>query len=98
MFTGGTFNVSAGSSVVDLFSFLVTTVASYGTPDCLYIVKNSGVGTVRVGPYGAMGTTNGWKIGPGEELSLEVRNPDRLGIVGDQGAAASDITVYILNR
>lgn len=98
MFTGGTFNVSSGSTVIDLFSYLITTPASYGTPDCLYVVKNSGAGTVRIGPYGAMGTTNGLKIGPGEEFSLEVRNPDRLGMVGDGGAAASDITVYILNR
>lgn len=96
MLTTDTINIGSGSTVVDLWSLLVSSsTPTDQTPGHEVTVQNNGAGTFRVGSLSAVSTGNGVKVAPGETFSYRLQNPNRLGVVGDAGAAAAAVTVMI---
>lgn len=91
-----TWNVASGSTVTDLFAFLVnSSVPTDSTPEHEVVIQNNGTGTLRVGAPADISTGNGIKVGPGIEFRIRLSTGNRIGLVGDGGNAANAITVLL---
>jgi hypothetical protein len=96
MFVTLTWNVPAGSTVIDLFSFAVnSTVPVDDTPSFDALLHNGGAGTLRVGAVTDINVNSGVPVGPGETFQLRVHAGHRIGLVGDGGTAAGAISAIL---
>jgi hypothetical protein len=94
MLASATLSVS-GTTVLDLFPAMATSVAADWTPAHRVKLQNNGSGTVRVAELGAVQASLGIKVGPGEVFEMDIAAGDRLGLLGNGGIAAGNIDVML---
>jgi hypothetical protein len=95
MLASGTLSIPTGSTPVDVLQQLGSISGAPWLPAHFIKLQNNGSGTIRVAEIGSVQGGIGIKVGPGEQFEIQVAAGDRIGLVGNAGAAASGIDVIL---
>jgi hypothetical protein len=91
----GTLSIPAGTTVTDLLQVMSNINGAPWLPAHAVKIQNNGTGTIRIAEVTAVQGSLGIKVGPGEAFEMQLSPGDRLGIIGDGGAAAPNIDVLL---
>lgn len=95
MLASGTVSVPAGTTPLDVLQVMGNASGAPWLPAHFIKLQNNGTGTLRVAELTAVQATIGIKVGPGESFEIALAAGDRIGILGNGGAAASGIDVIL---
>jgi hypothetical protein len=95
MLASATLSIPGGSTPVDVLGQVASVAGAPWLPAHFVKLQNNGAGTIRIAELTAVQGGLGIKVGPGETFEITLAAGDRIGIVGNGGAAASGIDVVL---